>query len=116
MVVEQQRQAVLTLCLQEQAYRFFSYIFVHAGWGHLVFNLLIQLLIGIPLEMVHGSVRVGTLYLCGALAGSFASTVLDPTTNVVGASGADYALIGAHVANVIANFNEVLCYVGVLCV
>ena len=36
---------------------------------HLIFNLGIQLVLGLPLEMVHGSGRVATIYMSGVLAG-----------------------------------------------
>lgn len=38
-------------------------------WIHLLFNLLVQVLVGLPLEMVHGSLRIGTVYMAGVLAG-----------------------------------------------
>lgn len=36
---------------------------------HIVGNLLLQLLLGIPLEMVHKGFEVGMVYLAGVLAG-----------------------------------------------
>lgn len=33
------------------------------------FNALLQLMIGVPLEMVHGILRISFLYLAGVLAG-----------------------------------------------
>lgn len=38
-------------------------------WLHLLFNLLVQVLVGLPLEMVHGSMRIGAVYMAGVLAG-----------------------------------------------
>ena len=38
-------------------------------WIHLIFNLMVQMLVGLPLEMVHGSLRIGTVYMAGVLAG-----------------------------------------------
>jgi hypothetical protein len=43
-----------------------------------------QLIVGIPLEMVHGQWRTAGVYLMGGLAGSLASSVFDPETNLVG--------------------------------
>lgn len=34
-----------------------------------MFNLLVQVLVGLPLEMVHGSLRIGVVYMAGVLAG-----------------------------------------------
>jgi len=39
-----------------------------------LFNLLVQVLVGLPLEMVHGSLRIGVVYMAGVLAGE---TVMD---------------------------------------
>lgn len=33
------------------------------------FNALLQLMIGVPLEMVHGILRISLLYMAGVLAG-----------------------------------------------
>lgn len=35
------------------------------------FNALLQLMIGVPLEMVHGILRISLLYMAGVLAGEF---------------------------------------------
>ena len=31
--------------------------------------MLVQMIVGIPLEMVHGSLRIGAIYMAGVLAG-----------------------------------------------
>lgn len=36
---------------------------------HLGLNMAMQLLVGVPLEMVHGALRIGLVYMCGVLAG-----------------------------------------------
>lgn len=36
---------------------------------HIVGNLMMQLALGIPLEMVHKGLRVGLVYLAGVIAG-----------------------------------------------
>jgi len=88
---------------KEQVWRFFTYMFLHAGLEHVGFNVLVQLFLGIPLEMVHGGVRVGVIYIAGVVAGSLASSVFDPYVALVGASGGVYALFTAQLANVILN-------------
>lgn len=59
---------------RHELWRFMSYMFLHAGWFHLGFNLLIQLVFGLPLEMVHGSGRLACIYFSGVLAGSLGKT------------------------------------------
>lgn len=49
---------------------FITYMFVHNGYSHIVGNLLVQLFLGIPLEMVHRWWRVMLIYLSGVIAGS----------------------------------------------
>ena len=71
-----------------------------------MFNLLVQLLVGLPLEMVHGSLRIGCVYMAGVLAGSLGTSVFDPDVYLVGASGGVYALLAAHLANVLLNYNN----------
>jgi rhomboid-related protein 1/2/3 len=75
------------------------YIFITYSWWHLLFNIIAQLLIGIQLELSHGSCRVAVIYMCGVLAGSLSSSVFDTNIHLVGASGGVYALLAAHVVN-----------------
>ena len=48
-----------------QAWRYFTYSFVHADWKHLTFNLLLICVFGGGIEAVHGSTRVAILYFLG---------------------------------------------------
>lgn len=77
-----------------------------------------QLLVGLPLEMVHGYGRIACIYIAGVLAGSLGTSVFDPDVYLVGASGGVYALLAAHLANVMLNYNNMqygfLRIVGVL--
>ena len=91
---------------KNEIWRFFLYMVLHAGWLHLIFNLIVQLLVGLPLEMVHGSTRIGIVYMSGVLAGSLATSVFDPNCYLVGASGGVYALLAAHLSNVLLNYNH----------
>uniref|UniRef100_A0A1B0AVN2 rhomboid protease n=1 Tax=Glossina palpalis gambiensis TaxID=67801 RepID=A0A1B0AVN2_9MUSC len=89
-----------------ELWRFVTYMFLHDGWCHLGFNLLIQLLLGLPLEMVHGSARLASIYFSGVLAGSLGTSIIDPEVCLVGASGGAYALLAAHLANVMINYHQ----------
>jgi rhomboid-related protein 1/2/3 len=84
----------------------FSYALVHSGYGHIAPNAIIQLLVGLPLEMSHGTVRLGAVYVAGVLAGSLATACFDPRMYLAGASGGLYALIAAHLATLILNWKE----------
>ncbi|XP_034153616.2 rhomboid-related protein 2 [Pangasianodon hypophthalmus] len=98
---------------REEAWRFLSYMFVHAGVQHILGNLILQLLLGIPLELVHKGFEVGMVYLGGVLAGSLASSIFDPYSALVGASGGVYALIGGYFMNAVVNFREMIPLLGV---
>ena len=133
-----------------------SFLKVHLllfRWVHLFFNMLVQLICGVPLEMVHGSLRIGAIYMAGVLAGnvytfiviicaflnmsfiliifntvnicqdtvkylsdriwsmnvsvcdfvtgSLGTSVFDMHACLMGASGGVYALLAAHLANIL---------------
>ncbi|XP_041962684.1 rhomboid-related protein 2 isoform X2 [Alosa sapidissima] len=99
--------------LREQAWRFISYMFVHAGVQHIMGNLIMQLLLGIPLELVHKGFEVGMVYLAGVLAGSLASSIFDPSSALVGASGGVYALMGGYFMNAVVNYKEMMPLLGI---
>lgn len=98
---------------REEAWRFLSYMFVHAGVEHVLGNLIMQLVLGIPLELVHKGFEVGMVYLSGVLAGSLASSIFDPLNALVGASGGVYALMGGYFMNAIVNFREMIPLLGI---
>ncbi|MCP9259139.1 hypothetical protein DINM_002107 [Dirofilaria immitis] len=73
---------------------------------HLAFNVLTQIVLGIPLELVHKFWRIGLVYLSGVLAGSLLDYAIDPRTYLAGASGGVYALLAAHIAELLINWTE----------
>jgi len=93
-------------CKRQEAWRFITYMLIHAGFVHMFFNVLVQLILGIPLEMVHKWWRVGIVYLSGVAAGSLGANISDPYSFLAGASGGVYALISAHLASVVINWGE----------
>src|ERR687883_386927 len=72
--------------------------FLHAGWLHLMSNLLYLGVFGPPVERRVGPARFGLLYLVSAIAGSLAYLAAQPAsqTPAVGASGAIAGVIAAH--------------------
>ncbi|KAB0401637.1 hypothetical protein E2I00_007295, partial [Balaenoptera physalus] len=91
-----------------RAWRFLTYMFMHVGLEQLGFNALLQLMIGVPLEMVHGLLRISLLYLAGVLAGSLTVSITDMRAPVVGGSGGGSPCGGvrggAHKASLTAFF------------
>jgi membrane associated rhomboid family serine protease len=72
--------------------------FLHAGWLHLLSNLLYLGVFGPLVERRIGSARFALVYLASGLVGSLAHLVAQPTSQApaVGASGAIAGVIAAH--------------------
>ncbi|XP_062565788.1 rhomboid-related protein 2 isoform X1 [Armigeres subalbatus] len=92
--------------LRQEAWRFQTYMFVHIGFMHIVMNLLVQIFLGVALELVHCWWRVALVYLAGVLAGSMGTSIFSPRVFLAGASGGVYALITAHIATIIMNWSQ----------
>ena len=89
-----------------QAWRFFTYSFVHSGIEHIFVNIILQLLVGPVLEMTNSWWRVGLVYVVGVVSGSLAMSVIHPEAFLAGASGGVYALACAHLAAILLNWRE----------
>jgi len=93
-----------------EIWRYFTYMFVHIGIQHFVFNMIMQIVVGISLEMsqpgILGSCRVMVVYLCGVVAASLGTSLSDPENYIAGASGGVYSLISAHLATLAINWQE----------
>jgi membrane associated rhomboid family serine protease len=72
--------------------------FLHAGWLHLVANLVYLAVFGPPVEQRLGSARFAFLYLASAMVGSLAHQVVQPTSTqpAIGASGGVAGVIAAY--------------------
>jgi len=72
-------------------------MFMHAGWVHIIGNMLFFWVFGPEIEDVMGPLRFLIFYLLGGLAATVAQVVIDPTSTVpnLGASGAIAAVMGA---------------------
>ncbi|XP_072376146.1 rhomboid-related protein 1-like [Diabrotica undecimpunctata] len=92
-------------CKKRQVYRYVTYLLLHADTMHLYGNLVIQILLGIRLEMVH-SWRVVVIYVAGAFGGCLTHSVLDRSSTLVGGSGGVFSMFTAHIAAVILNWRE----------
>jgi len=71
-------------------------MFMHAGWEHILGNMLFFWVFGPAIEDVMGPLRFIVFYLLGGLAATFAQVVVDPTSTIpnLGASGAIAAVMG----------------------
>jgi membrane associated rhomboid family serine protease len=76
----------------------FTSMFLHAGWLHLLGNLLYLWIFGNNVEDRMGRVPFLAFYLLGGIAAVAGQTLIDPASNVpmIGASGAISAALGAY--------------------
>jgi membrane associated rhomboid family serine protease len=83
---------------QDQYYRAFTAMFLHANFQHIFFNMLALLIVGPAVEVQLGKSRFLALYLIAGLGGSVASYLLSPANEAgIGASGAIMGVLGAYV-------------------
>lgn len=77
----------------------FTSMFMHAGWEHIIGNMVFFWAFGPEIEDVMGSGRFLIFYVLGGLAATFAQVIVDPTSTipVLGASGAIAAVMGAFI-------------------
>ena len=78
-------------------YQLFTYMFLHAGIWHLIFNMLALWMFGTPLEQTWGTQRFLKYYfICGIGAGlcdTAVNVLLGHNSSTVGASGGIYGLL-----------------------
>jgi membrane associated rhomboid family serine protease len=72
-------------------------MFMHAGWAHILGNMLFFWVFGPEIEDVMGPLRYLTFYLLSGLVATAAQILIDPTSTVpnLGASGAIAGVMGA---------------------
>ena len=75
----------------------FTSMFMHAGWEHIIGNMLFFWVFGPEIEDVMGSLPFLIFYLLGGVAATIAQVAIDPTSTIpnLGASGAIAAVMGA---------------------
>ncbi len=76
-----------------QPWGIFTYMFVHAGLGHIFFNMLGLFFFGPRLELQLGGKYFLRLYLLSGLGGAAFSFLFAPFAGVVGASGAVFGVL-----------------------
>lgn len=79
--------------------RLFTATFIHAGWLHLLSNLLFLVIFSLPAERSLGSPRFLLLFLLGGVVGNLigAVSLTGARVAIIGCSGAVSAVVGAYV-------------------
>ena len=85
--------------MSERIYPFFSSMFLHGGWLHLIGNILFLYIFGANVESRMGHLKYIIFYIiCGFAAASFqVITSLKSGIPMVGASGAISGILGAYI-------------------
>lgn len=76
-------------------YRVITSGFIHFSIAHLGMNMLVLWQLGRLIEGVFGALTFATLFMTGVLGGSLGAILIEPESQVGGASGAVFALMGA---------------------
>lgn len=80
---------------QGEYWRLVTAGFLHAGFFHLMFNMLALYILGSMLEPAIGRLRFGLIYFVSLLCGSLGALIAQPEGLTVGASGAIFGLMAA---------------------
>ncbi|XP_058769769.1 RHOMBOID-like protein 2 [Vicia villosa] len=88
---------------QNQGWRLFTCILLHAGIIHLLSNMVYLVFISIRLQF--GSLRIGLIYLLSGFGGSVLSSLFIRNSISVGASGALLGLLGAMLSELLTNWS-----------
>ncbi|CCQ93793.1 putative rhomboid protease ydcA [[Clostridium] ultunense Esp] len=81
--------------VEGEVWRLITYVFLHNGMFHLLFNLFFFYLFAPPLERIYGKVGFIFILLVTALTGSLTILFFDPAPTI-GASGIDFGLMGVY--------------------
>jgi len=92
--------------LRFEVWRWYTYQYTHNGLAHVGTNIGLTLILGIPLEGIHGTLRLWLMYNVGVFGGAFACLLASVHTGVVGESGGVYALLGMHFSDLVMNWSS----------
>jgi membrane associated rhomboid family serine protease len=89
-----------------EAWRWITYQFTHVGISHASVNAVLLVLLGIPMEGLHGFGKTCLFFYFGVLCGALCYFVNDAHTRVVGCSAGCYALLLMHIVDLSLNWCE----------
>ena len=91
----QRALAFVPVLALQQPWTIVTYMFVHAGFGHILFNMLSLFFFGPQVELRLGGRRFLLLYFIGGFTGALGQAALGSNVGMVGASAATYAVFYA---------------------
>jgi membrane associated rhomboid family serine protease len=83
------------ISIKHEYWRLITSGFLHAGFAHILFNMIFLYIMGPTLEQWIGRLAFGAVYFTSLLAGSFGALLFQPDIPTVGASGAAFGVLGA---------------------
>lgn len=83
----------------DQRIRVFTPIFLHAGFLHILFNMMLQLAMGLAIERHIGFIKYGLIYMSSGVAGFLLGANFAP--NGVASTGASGSLFGVIATNLL---------------
>lgn len=89
---------------KKELWRLIAPIYLHGGLIHFVINMIVFLQVGLPLERVHGWLRIGFVYILSGVFGVIMGAIFSTHAVSVGASGAIFGLLGASIGDLIQNW------------
>ncbi|CAL1165535.1 unnamed protein product, partial [Cladocopium goreaui] len=91
-----------------EVWRLASATMLHAGWIHLVGNILVQIRAGVQLEIIWGTPAWLLIYFSSGIYANFLSCVLHPGALGVGSSGCLCGLIGGWLSFLLITWNQTM--------
>ena len=97
--------------LRGEVWRLWTYQSLPPGWVHLFYNLFVQLMLGIPVNCVHGNLvflllHQGLAIPLGALTAGYSDAPRTIGETVAGITAGTYAIIGVHLGNLLLNYSD----------
>merc|ERR1712232_813763 len=92
--------------VRNQYWRYVTYQFTHIGLAHMLGNVIMQLIMGIPLEKFHGTIRCSIIYVLGVVGGALCFGQYDAHNILAGCSGGVFTLFGMHIGDLFLNWSE----------
>jgi membrane associated rhomboid family serine protease len=83
------------ISVHHQYYRLLTSGFLHLDFEHILFNMIFLFFVGRMLEPAIGRLNFAAVYFASLFAGSLGVLVFQPLVPTVGASGAEFGLLGA---------------------
>ena len=87
-----------------QYWRLITPTFLHGNLEHIAGNVVLQLILGVGIENSLGFGYMTVLYFSSAIGGNLLSGIMSPKAIGVGASTADFGLVGFYISYFITNF------------